>query len=151
MKNRLLLGLVGLAITLVVSARAQEQNTLDPEVRQQIEALIEEHAHAVNKNDTPAIAALYTQDAVQIRSWESDGGTVSGQQAIEKRFAVELASSPGEYVDKLVQVYPVGDEISAVSQWSWGIGKGYYARIYIRDADNWKIRVEYAVLSMIPR
>ena len=54
-------------------------------------------------------------------------------------------------IDKLVQVYPVGDEISAVSQWSWGIGKGYYARIYIRDADNWKIRVEYAVLSMIPR
>jgi ketosteroid isomerase-like protein len=112
---------------------------------------IEEHADAVNKNDTPAIAALYTQDAVQIRSWESDGGIASGQQAIEKRFAVELASSPGEYADKLVQVYPVGDEISAVSQWSWGIGKGYYARIYIRDADNWKIRVEYAVLSMIPR
>jgi ketosteroid isomerase-like protein len=146
-----LAALLGLAITLVVSARAQEQNTLDPDVRQQIEGLIEEHADAVNKNDTPAIAALYTQDAVQIRSWESDGGIASGQQAIEKRFAVELASSPGEYADKLVQVYPVGDEISAVSQWSWGIGKGYYARIYIRDADNWKIRVEYAVLSMIPR
>jgi hypothetical protein len=75
----------------------------------------------------------------------------SGQQAIEKRFAVELASSPGEYIDKLVQVYPVGDEICAISEWGWGVGKGYYTRIYIRDADNWKIRVEYAILSMPPR
>ena len=53
----------------------------------------------------------------------------SGQQAIEKRFAVELASSPGEYIDKLVQVYPVGDEICAISESGWGVGKGYYTRI----------------------
>ena len=89
-------------------------------MRQQIEAVYTTFDDAHHKHDAAATAALYTQDAVQIRSWESDGGIASGQQAIEKRFAVELASSPGEYADKLVQVYPVGDEISAVSQWSWG-------------------------------
>jgi hypothetical protein len=52
---------------------------------------------------------------------ESDGGLASGQQAIEKRFAVEFASSPGEFVGKLVQVNPVGDEISTISEWSWVI------------------------------
>ncbi len=120
-------------------------------MRQQIETLIKEHADAINKNDTAGMGTLYTPDAAYIRSWESDGGIASGQQAIQKRFAAELVSSPGEYIDKLVQVYPVADQICAVAQWNWGTGSGYYARIYIRDADSWKIRIEYAFLSFIPR
>jgi hypothetical protein len=54
-----LAALLGLAITLVVSARAQEQNTVDPDVRQQIEGLIEEHADAVNKTIL-LLSQLYT-------------------------------------------------------------------------------------------
>jgi ketosteroid isomerase-like protein len=151
MRIRLLLALIGLAFTFAAPVLAQEPNNVDPEVRHQIEALIDKHADAVNKKDTAAIAALYTQYATQIRSWESEGGLALGPQAIEKRFADELVISPGKFVDKLVQVYPVGDEISAVSQWSWGAGSGYYARIYIRDANTWKIRVEYAMLWYQPR
>jgi hypothetical protein len=40
MKIRLLLALVGLAIGFAMPAIAQEQNTVDPEVRQQIEAAV---------------------------------------------------------------------------------------------------------------
>jgi uncharacterized protein (TIGR02246 family) len=76
-------------------------------VRQQIEAVYTTFDDAQHKHDAAATASLYTQDAVQVRSWESDGGLASGQQAIEKRFAVEFASSPGEFVGKLVQVNPV--------------------------------------------
>jgi hypothetical protein len=82
---------------------------------------------------------------VLILSWESKGGLASGQQAIEKWFALQFASSPGEVGGKLVQVYPVGDEISAISEWSWGQWKGRQAMIYVRDADTWKIRMEYLV------
>jgi len=151
LKIRLLLILTGLAIGFAVPVHTQEPNTVDGEVRQQIEALINKHADAVNKKDTAAIAALYTQYAAEIRSWESEGGLVSGPQAIGKRFAAEIATGPGKYLDKLVQVYPVGDEISAVSEWSWGAGSGYCARIYVRDADSWKIRVEYVMLWYKPR
>ena len=140
-----------LAIRFAVPTLAQEQNTVDPEVRQHIEALITKHAHAVNESDTAAIVALYIQYAAQIRSLESEGGLTSGPQTSEKRFAAELATGPGKYVDKLVQAYSVGDEISAVSQWSWGAGNGYFARIYIRDAETCKIRVEYAMLWYRPR
>ena len=136
-----------------MTVHTQEPNTVDGEVRQQIEGLINKHANAVNKKDMAAIAALYTQYAAEIRSWELEGGLVSGPQAIEKRFADEIAIGPGEYLDKLVQVYPVGDEISAVSQWSWGSGTGYCARIFVRDAEShsWKIRVEYVMVWYKPR
>jgi ketosteroid isomerase-like protein len=151
LKIRLLLILAGLAIGFAVPVHTQEPNMVDAEVPRQIEALINKHADAVNKNDKSAVAALYTQYAARIRSWESEGGLVSGPKAIEERFAAEIATGPGEYVDKLVQVYPVGDEISAVSQWSWGAGNGYCARIFLRDADSWKIRVEYVMLWYKPR
>jgi ketosteroid isomerase-like protein len=148
MKIRLLGALVGLAISFALRTFAQEPNTVDPEVRQQIESAYMKFGDAHNKDDAAAIAALYTQDAVRIMSWESDGGLTSGQQAIEKWFAVQFASNPGEFVGKLVQVYPVGDEISAISEWSWERNhKGYHAMIYVRDADTWKIRVEYLIFS----
>jgi hypothetical protein len=54
-------------------------------------------------------------------------------------------TSPGEFGGKLVQVYPIGSEISAIWEWSWGQWKGRQAMIYVRDADTWKIRVEYLV------
>jgi len=60
MKVRLLLTLAGLAIGFAVPALAQEQNTVDPEVRQQIEAVLTKFDEAFNKNDAAAIAALYT-------------------------------------------------------------------------------------------
>jgi uncharacterized protein (TIGR02246 family) len=115
MKIRLLLTLAGLAIRLAVPALAQEKNTVDPEVRQQMEALIVKFDEAYNRSDAAAIAALFAQDAVQVWAWETAGGVASGQQAIEKRYAAQLATSAGKLVRKLVQVYPIGDEICAIS------------------------------------
>jgi ketosteroid isomerase-like protein len=109
MKMRLLPALATLAIGFVVPALAQEQNTVDPEVRQQIEAAVMKFDEAFNKHDAAAIAALYTQDTVQVGFWTGEGDTVvSGQQAVEKTYAVEFASSPGKLVGKLVQVYAIG-------------------------------------------
>jgi ketosteroid isomerase-like protein len=114
MKMRLLLTLTGLAIGFAAPALAQEQNTVDPEVRQQIEAAVLKFDEEYNKNDAAATAALYTQDAVEVWSGGSAGGLASGQQAIEKRHAVNLASSPGKLTHKLVQVNAIGNEICAI-------------------------------------
>ena len=69
---------------------------------------------------------------------------VSGQQPIEKRYANMFASSPGEFVGQLVQVYAIGNEMSVIVKGSEGaLWKGYKAWICVRDADTWKIRMEY--------
>jgi ketosteroid isomerase-like protein len=151
MKARFLIALAGLAIGFVFPVLAQEQSTVDPEVREQIEALHKKFYEAFNKHDAADIAALYTLDAVKVGDLADSSDTVSGQQAIEKAYAVEFASVPGELGGKVVQLYAIGNEMSAISEWSKGPFKGYIVRIYVHDADTWKIRLEYVILSMIPR
>jgi ketosteroid isomerase-like protein len=143
MKMRLLLTLAGFAISFVMPALAQEQNTVDPEVRQQIEVALMKFEEAFNKHDASAIAALYTPYAIQVGNWSDSDDTVSGQQAIEKTYAAEFASSPGDFVGKLVQLYAISNQMSVISEWKVGLFKGYIVRIYVRDADTWKIRLEY--------
>jgi hypothetical protein len=65
-KMRLLLALAGFAVGFVVPALAQEQKTVDPEVRQQIEAVLTKYEDAFNKHHAAAIAALYTADADEV-------------------------------------------------------------------------------------
>jgi uncharacterized protein (TIGR02246 family) len=144
MKMTLLLTLAVFAIGFCAPALAQEQNTVDPEVRQQIEAAITKYQEAFNKHNAAAVAALFTQDAVQMLDW-GEGGTFFGQQTIEKHYAVDFASSPPELVEKLTKVYAIGDKISAISEWSSGLWKGHGARIYVRELDTWKIRIDYAM------
>jgi hypothetical protein len=151
MKMRLLHALAGLAIGFLVPALAEEKNTVDPEVRQQIEAVLMKHDEAYNKNDAAAIAALFTLNAVQVFGWDTGGGAVSGQQAIEKRYAVEFASTPSNMVSKLVRAYAIGDNVCAITEWSVMQWKGYAVTIYVRKLDEWKIRMAYADSIMIPR
>ena len=145
MKMRSIIAFAGLAMSFALPTFAQEQNAVDPQVRQQIEALETKFGEANNKHDAAALTALFTVDAVLVWGWETGGGgAVSGQQAIEKRFADNFASSPPECVGEIVQVYAVADEISATTKWSCGSVKGYSVRIYVRDLDSWKIRMEYS-------
>src|SRR5258708_21457234 len=87
MKIRLLSALAGLAIGFAVPAVAEEQNTVDPEVRQQIEGALMKYEEAYNKYDAAAVAAFYTQDAIEVVTFESASGVAVGKQAIEKRYA----------------------------------------------------------------
>jgi uncharacterized protein (TIGR02246 family) len=142
MKIYLAVALLGLAIGFAVPTFAQEQNTVDPEVRQQIEAVLMKLGEAFNKHDPAAIAALYTQNAIRLESWWSEGAL--GQQAIEKSYAGMLASMPGEFIGKVVQVYPIGNDMCVITKDSEGaLWKGYKTWICNRDADTWKIRMEY--------
>jgi hypothetical protein len=91
MKLSRLLTLAGLAISFALPSLAQEQNTISPTVRQQIEAVFQKFQHAYNAQDLDTIAALHTQNAIELRSWE---GLATGD-AITKRFALDFTGSPG--------------------------------------------------------
>ena len=61
----------------------------------------------------------FTLEATNVRRWEA-AGSVSGQGAIEKRYAAEFASGLSNHVSKLVQIYPIGSDICAITEWSVG-------------------------------
>jgi uncharacterized protein (TIGR02246 family) len=142
MKMLLLLTFTGLAIGFVLPALAQEQNTVDPEVRQQIEAVLKKHEQAYNEYDATAFAAGFTQYAIEL----SPGGVAWGRQEIEQRYTLDLASHPTKQSFKLLQVCAVGDAVCAI--WEYlhfnTQTKGHCATIYVREGDTWKIRMAYA-------
>jgi ketosteroid isomerase-like protein len=149
MKTLVLLALAGLAIGFPAPTLAQEQKAVDPEVRQQIEALSLKFVEARNKHDAAAMVALYTQDAVEVQSWATSwgGGTFSGRQAIEKMFGVGFALNHGQMADEIVQVYAIGNDICAIADRSVGEWKAHAVTIYVRAHDSWevpwKIRMVY--------
>jgi hypothetical protein len=77
MKTHSIIALFGLAICFALPAFAEEQNTVFPEVRQQIEAALTQYDEAYNKPDVPALAALFTLDAIEVMGWMSEGGVRS--------------------------------------------------------------------------
>jgi ketosteroid isomerase-like protein len=80
MKTRLLGALAGLAISFALPTYAQEKEPVDPQIRQQLEALSKKFDEASNKADAVALAALFTQDAVEV----APEGPVYGREALEK-------------------------------------------------------------------
>ena len=84
----LLLALSGLAIGFALPIVAQQTNTPDPQLREQIAALFGKFTEAWNNNDAAALAALYTKDAVFCGGEGS--GPHYGREAIEKYFAEGL-------------------------------------------------------------
>ena len=107
------------------------------------------HEKSPSLQRKPATAALFTLDAVEVVGSEmADAGSLaSGREAIEKRYAAHFASSPSKSSLKLVQVYAIGSEVCAISEFSrhrFRVGKGYQATIYVREADDWKIRMAYS-------
>ena len=143
MKIRLLLSLAGLAVGFAFPTLAQEQNTVDPEVRQQLEAVNMKLVEAQNKGDAAAIAALFTQDAVQVWYGLSEGGLASGEQAIEKRYRATFAA-PSTLDSKIIQMYPIGNDICVITEYAVPLWKGHTVTIYGREADTWKIRMAYS-------
>ncbi len=61
----------------------KKTNTPDPQLRQQLDALLRKFDEAFNNNDPAALAALFTEDAVEV----TDTGPIYGREAIEKHYA----------------------------------------------------------------
>jgi len=66
MKTRLLIALVGLAISFALPTFAERKDAVaDPQITQKILAIGKAYDEGKNNNDAAAIAALFTQDAVK--------------------------------------------------------------------------------------
>ena len=143
MKIRLLLAVVGLTISFALPALAQEQNAVDPEVRQQIEAACKKRLDAYNKHDAAAIAAFFTQDAVWVNATGFGDALLSGQEAIKKWYEADSATG-SDLSGRILQVYPIGSEVCAISEFTYASHQILHAAtIYVRDADEWKVRMYY--------
>jgi ketosteroid isomerase-like protein len=140
MKIHFLLILAGLAIGFVLPTVAQEQKTVDPKLRQEIEAVEMKFQEAYNNRDVAAIVALYTENAVEV--WNR-GRTCFGLEAIRKMFADEFATNPGKMVNTIYQVNQIGRDVWETMDTSVGLNDGHAARIFVPYADTWKIRMTY--------
>jgi hypothetical protein len=147
MKIPLLVILVAAAFGFAWPTFAQEQNAVSEDVRQQIEAVNMKLGEAQNKYDAAATAGFYAQNAVLVWQWAESGRPAVGQEAIEERYSLNFASKPPECSGELVQMYAIGDEISATWRFTCRSWNGYSVKIYVRDADTWKILIEYAMLE----
>ena len=148
MKIRLLFTLAALAIGLATPALAQLQNTVDPEVRQQIEAVTKRREEAFNKHDAAAYAAFYTEFAIDVWSWQAEGAAV-GLPAIKKRYETHFASKPPPQSFKVVQVYAIANKICAVVDYTdhhGAKGQALVIYVYVPDAEDWKVRLSYGLL-----
>jgi len=147
MKMRSLLALVGLAISFAAPAFAQEKDTVDPKIAEQVRALAKKYDEAFNQNDAAAIAALITEDAV----WMTPHGTLSGRQAVQnyyadysfRRYHCNNVSTKCDQVNKF------GDDVDAIGTWSCAFQddfghtrhvKGNFTWIIDLNVDNLHIR-----------
>ena len=120
MKIRFVVVLVWLAIGFAVPVLAQENDTVGPQTRQEIEAIDAKLDEAINNNNAAPAAALFTEDAILMLPLQyapERSGILSGRQAIEQWFAQKftgyhLTDSKGKL-----------DEIDAIDSGVWAVGK----------------------------
>src|SRR5271165_3044585 len=111
MKIRLAAALLALAISFAAPTFAQQKDTVDPQTAQQIRALTTNFDEAFNRNDAPAVAALFAEDAF----YGTPDGSFHGRQAIEKHYARHSfqdhhANNRSSTVDRVIAV---GNEVRA--------------------------------------
>ena len=149
MKIRLAVVLVGLAISFAAPAFAQQKDAAASQIDEQI---VKKFDEAFNNSDAAAVAALYTEDAVQV----TPQGPVFGREAIEKLFTgIFHQGHYSNHLNKDDQGSPhmigtAGDEVWRTGEWSFTVQgksgdpiklKGYWSAINVREGDTWKIQM----------
>ncbi|HXM04886.1 MAG TPA: SgcJ/EcaC family oxidoreductase [Chthoniobacterales bacterium] len=153
MKIRLIVALVGLAIGLAEPVAAQEKDTADPNLAEQLRALSSKTDEAYNNGDAAALAKLYTEDALLL----TNTGRIYGREAIEKHFT-ELFQKLhfSKHLDTPDHNSP--HIIGTTSNEAWSNGQwtltsqakggdpvertGYWLEVYRLEGSTWKKRVD---------
>ena len=121
----------------------EEKYAADPKTAQEIRAFVKEFDKRFNKNDPVAVAALCTEDAIQI----GPEGPVCGRQAIEKKYAdLFQHSHPTNIICTIDQMGAIGNVSWNSGGWSCTVQsengplpvKGYRLDILVREGDVWK-------------
>jgi ketosteroid isomerase-like protein len=161
MKIRFLLAFVGLAISFALPAFAQQKDTVDPQIIEQLNVLSKKTDEAEDNGDAVALAALYTEDAVLV----TDTGPIYGRKAIEKYYAdlfkqVHFSNDIGkrdQYSPHIIGT--AGNEAWSNGEWSLTLKgqnlgpvevKGYWTTIVVREGDTWKKRLDMYNVTPAP-
>ena len=130
-----------MAISFALPTFAQQTNTPDPQLRQQLFALAKKFDEAFNNNDAAALAALYTEDAAFV----TDHGPLYGREAIEKHFADLFQKLHlSDYLGTSDQYSP--HIIGTAGNMSWEIG-AWSATIQGQNGDPIQIKGYYSIDS----
>jgi uncharacterized protein (TIGR02246 family) len=137
------------------------KDTPDSQLRQQVDATVNQYDEAFNNNDAAALGALFTEDAVLA----TDTGLVYGREAIEKHLADLLQKFRfSDHIGKADQYSPhtigtTGNEMWATGEWSCTVrgesggpiqSKGYWSAIYVREGNAWKKRMDIYNVTPAP-
>jgi uncharacterized protein (TIGR02246 family) len=142
-----LFALVGCAVLFAAPAFAQQKESFDPQIAQQLHANGIKSDDAFNKGDAAGVASVFTEDAVVV----TDQGPVYGRQAIEKMY-IDLFQKLhfSNHITKVDQNahHVIGPAVWEVGEWSTTVqgqnfgpieAKGYFSSINVREGDTWKI------------
>ena len=162
MKIRVMMVLLGLAISFAWPVFAQQTNTPDPQLRRQLLSLAKKFEEAWNNNDASALAALFTKDAVLVEQ----AGPVYGRGDIEKHYAdlfqnVHFSNNLITYNDPDSPhiIGTDGNETWENGEWSMTYQvkgsdpleiKGYHASIAVREGGVWKKRMLISNITLAP-
>jgi lipoprotein-anchoring transpeptidase ErfK/SrfK len=134
-----------LAVAPAAPSFAQQQQ---PDMRKQAEQMTATFTERYNKQDTAAIAGMFTKDAVRVSS--ADSATSTGPQAIAESFKTQFKLG-FNHMDLIVdQVSLLGaDEAVTVGRYqTTGRGQGgllrvegHWTQVQVREAGAWKIRL----------
>jgi ketosteroid isomerase-like protein len=160
MKVRLLLALLGLAISFALPTFAQQTNTPDPKLRERLISRFKALSDAFDKNDAAALAAKFTENAILVTL----DGEVRGRQTIEHWYAElfkEVQTSNNLLTvdeDSPHTLGTAGNELLATGKWSQTLKgqnasmevKGYWAAVAILEGDDWNIRMLCSNVTAAP-
>ena len=150
MKTRLVVLLVGFAISFALPTFAQETCGPDPQIRKRLVALIKAQTDAFDQNDAAAVAATFNEDGVLL----TPDGTFCGRKAIEEYYTevfkqVHLSNNLAAVDEDSPHIIGTdGKQMWATGKWSATVrgqnlgpaeAKGNWS--VIREGDDWKIRM----------
>jgi ketosteroid isomerase-like protein len=162
MNIRVLGALIVLAIGSAVPTFAQQPNAPSPQLREALAACNKKEGEAFNNNDAAALAALYTEDAVEV----TDSGTLYGREAIEKHYSdlfqkdhfSNFLVKADQYSPHMIGTW--GNDVWASGDWSCTIKdqnfgpvdlKGHWGAIKVREGDTLKTWMLTWNISPAPR
>jgi uncharacterized protein (TIGR02246 family) len=152
-KIRLVVALAGLAISFALPTFAQQKETVDPQLIQNLHDTIisKKYNDAINNHDAAAIAALFTDDVIFVTDTV---GPLYGRQAIEKFYADDFKGWQPKNHTSTTDPHSARmlgpDNLTRAGVWSeTGKGKngedvpikGYWSEIDTRQGDGWKVCV----------
>jgi ketosteroid isomerase-like protein len=138
---KILLGILGLTVSLALPLFGQEPQAVSADVRSQVEATFAKFQDAYNAQDAEGIASTMTLDAVEMRS---GAGLAIGKQAVVARFVQDFKQNPGQMVNTILQMYPVGsDGVCVIADSHVGAMHFKTMTLYVRSATVWKSKMAY--------